>query len=131
MQDETKKLPIISLGQLWWFGWLRGWRANDVTKLKPVGFLVPPWQTTKEILLQPLDDAHDCDDAHHRDDELDDAQDRDDELYDAHHWDDEPDDAHFHDDEVDDAHHCDDELKDTHHRDDERDDGHDSYDDDN
>ena len=98
MQDETKKLPIISLGQLWWFGWLRGWRANDVTKLKLVGFLVPPWQTTKEILLQPLDDAHDRDDehddAHHRDDELDDAHYCDDELNDAHHWDDEHDDAH-------------------------------------
>ena len=78
MQGETKKLPIISLSQQWWFGWLRGWRANDVTKLKLVGFLVPPWQTTKEILLQPLDDA----------------QDRDDELDYAHHWDDEHDDAH-------------------------------------
>ena len=53
-----------------------------------MGFLVPPWQTTKEILLQPLDDAHD------RDDELDDAQDRYDELEDAHHCDDEHDDAH-------------------------------------
>ena len=54
-----------------------------------MGFLVPPWQTTKEILLQPLDDAHDRDDehddAHHRDDELDDAHYCDDELNDAHH----------------------------------------------
>ena len=88
MQDETKKLPNISLSRQRWFGWLRGWRANDVTKLKLVGFLVPPWQTTKEILLQPLDDAHD------RDDELDDAHYCDDELNDAHHWDDEHDDAH-------------------------------------
>ena len=105
MQDETKKLPNISLSQQWWFGWLRGWRANDVTKLKLVGFLVPPWQTTKEILLQPLDDAHD------RDDELDDA--------------------HFRDNEFDNAHHCDDELKDTHYCDDGHDDAHQSYDDDN
>ena len=88
MQEETKKLPNISLSQQWWFGWLRGWRANDVTKLKLVGFLVPPWQTTKEILLQPLDDAH------YHDDELDDAHYHDDELDYAHHWDVEHDDAH-------------------------------------